>query len=122
MVEQLLDKKMKLFSKKESGNINSWPDRMVLYAILATVKSLLESATPEPSFFGHSADDSLKVISQAIKYYLYPDKTTYPDEVELLFAPTGALQELSISNGWGEVYLKLSAEFDRTICCLKHKK
>jgi hypothetical protein len=35
------------------------------------------------------------------------------DELKLLFAPTGALQETSMDNGWSSTYLLLSAEFDR---------
>jgi hypothetical protein len=35
------------------------------------------------------------------------------DELRLLFAPTGALQETSIDNGWSHEYLLLSAEFDQ---------
>lgn len=31
---------------------------------------------------------------------------------QLLFLPTGTLQEISIQNGWAEEYLKLAAEFD----------
>jgi hypothetical protein len=34
------------------------------------------------------------------------------DELKLLFAPTGALQETSIDNGWPSEYRLLSAEFD----------
>lgn len=34
------------------------------------------------------------------------------DFFQLLFFPTGTLQEISIQNGWSEEYLKLAAEFD----------
>jgi hypothetical protein len=37
------------------------------------------------------------------------------DELKLLFAPTGALQETAMDNGWSDEYLVLSAEFDRLI-------
>jgi hypothetical protein len=37
------------------------------------------------------------------------------DELKLLFAPTGALQETSMENGWSGEYLLLSAEFDGLI-------
>jgi hypothetical protein len=36
-------------------------------------------------------------------------------ELKLLFAPTGALQETSLENGWAEEYLSLSAKFDGLI-------
>lgn len=34
-------------------------------------------------------------------------------ELGVLFAPTGDLQEVSMDNGWGEEFLRLSAHFDR---------
>lgn len=37
------------------------------------------------------------------------------DELKLLFAPTGALQETSLDNGWSEDYLSLSGTFDGLI-------
>lgn len=37
------------------------------------------------------------------------------DELRLLFAPTGALQETAIANGWSDEYLLLSAQFDDLI-------
>jgi hypothetical protein len=33
-------------------------------------------------------------------------------ELRLLFAPTGSLQEVAISSGWGERFLGLAARFD----------
>lgn len=36
-------------------------------------------------------------------------------ELELLFAPTGPLQEVSINSGWGEEYLRLAEKFDSLI-------
>lgn len=35
--------------------------------------------------------------------------------LELLFAPTGSLQEISISSGWGSRFLVLAAQFDQAI-------
>jgi hypothetical protein len=41
-------------------------------------------------------------------------------KLEILFAPTGSFQELSLTNGWGEEFLKLSEMFDYQIEKLKH--
>ena len=32
--------------------------------------------------------------------------------IEILFAPTGPIQEVSISSGWSRVYLELARRFD----------
>ncbi|WP_194814929.1 hypothetical protein [Nocardia sp. XZ_19_385] len=36
-----------------------------------------------------------------------------PHTLVVLFAPTGPLQDLSISSGWAERYLELAARFDQ---------
>lgn len=34
-------------------------------------------------------------------------------KLQLLFAPTGVLQDISIDNGWGEKFIELSGRFDK---------
>ena len=34
-------------------------------------------------------------------------------ELSILFAPTGSIQEVSESSGWGEEFLEVAADFDR---------
>lgn len=111
-----------LFKKKEKQPSKpGWPDRMKLYSVLTVTKSLLENASPEESFYGHTADDSIKVINQAINYFHSPESTEYPEDIVVQFLPAGPLQELSMSNGWDKVYLLLSTDFDNTIYCLNEK-
>lgn len=38
--------------------------------------------------------------------------------IQMLFAPTGSLQEVSIESGWGDEFLQLAARFDEAICDL----
>lgn len=40
-------------------------------------------------------------------------------DLELLFAPTGALQEIAISSGWGEEFLNVARNFDAAIARLR---
>jgi hypothetical protein len=42
------------------------------------------------------------------------------EELNVLFAPTGYLQEHSISNGWSDEYVRLAAQFDKIYCSLKN--
>ena len=39
-------------------------------------------------------------------------------ELEVLYAPTGSLQEVSIESDWGDDFMKLSSRFDRAIADL----
>ena len=41
--------------------------------------------------------------------------------LSLLFAPTGAIQEVSVSSGWGEKFLALARKFDRAAARLGAK-
>jgi hypothetical protein len=41
--------------------------------------------------------------------------TSRRSDLELLFAPTGSIQEVSISSGWSQEFLALSARFDAVI-------
>ena len=36
-------------------------------------------------------------------------------DLESLFGPTGSLQEISLTNGWGERFLDLAARFDGAV-------
>ena len=38
-----------------------------------------------------------------------PELTT----LSVLFAPTGPIQEVSLSSGWGEVFIRVSEKYDR---------
>ena len=35
------------------------------------------------------------------------------DRLEILFAPTGMLQEVSTDSGWGDEFLDVASDFDR---------
>lgn len=46
---------------------------------------------------------------------LRTDDASRVDELRVVFAPTGSLQEASISSGWAETYLVLAARFDAAV-------
>lgn len=35
--------------------------------------------------------------------------------LEVLFAPTGSIQEVSLSSGWGQEFLNVAARFDKEV-------
>jgi hypothetical protein len=101
--------------------MDKWPDRLKLLTVLSTVKTLLETVSTEEGFGLEEPSESLQVIKQAISYFFAPEENAYPEDLSMYFGPTGPLQEISIANGWGEVFLKLSTEFDKYEYCLKEK-
>jgi len=101
--------------------MDDWPDRLKLYAILATTKSLLETVSENEGFGGECPKTVVRIIDEAIEYFNNPQENNYPDKLSIQFAPTGPIQEISISNGWDKVYLKLSEQFDKYEYCLRDK-
>lgn len=83
------------------------------------MKLILESALelvslPDNDFCWSSwenADEGkieIESIIQLLASGGLPDKLT----VSVLFAPTGPLQEVSLSSGWGDPFLKVAEKFD----------
>lgn len=80
---------------------------------------LLESAIelvqiPENDFcwsYWEDAQEATREISKLLnlaKSYTLPDRI----EVAVLFAPTGPLQEISLSSGWAQSFLKVAEKYD----------
>jgi len=55
--------------------------------------------------------EALINFSQILEKLKNNDKTVLK-ELEIIFLPTGSLQDLSISSGWGDKYIDLSKKFD----------
>jgi hypothetical protein len=86
-----------------------------LIAILQEAKLFLRR--PENEFVWSEWDDGLSAaleIDSHIAAIERGDNSRLP-ELELLFAPTGSIQEVAMSSGWGEPYLALAARFDKAI-------
>jgi hypothetical protein len=103
--------------------MDDWPDELKLFAVLSSVKVLLETVSKDEGW-DHSStpDDALQVINKAISFLLDPQQYVFPEGLSGYFAPTGPLQEISLSNGWGEIYLKVSEQYDKYAHCLENKK
>ncbi|MES2468011.1 MAG: hypothetical protein V4675_11965 [Verrucomicrobiota bacterium] len=98
--------------------MDKWPDRLRLFTVLATISKLLEHS-PEDGW-DLSYPEKLKTeVDQIIDSVFYGGAGGLPEHWWGLFAPTGVLQETSLANGWGEVFLKLAAEFDSLEFLLK---
>ncbi len=57
------------------------------------------------------AEDALEEIDSIIAR-LQRGEVPATSEMSILFAPTGPMQELSLSSGWGNRFLGLATEFD----------
>jgi hypothetical protein len=59
---------------------------------------------------GHALEEIDGIILRLRSGQL-PDKT----QTNVLFAPTGPIQEVSLSSGWGDAFLKLADDFDAAL-------
>jgi hypothetical protein len=64
------------------------------------------------SWAGHEdAVEELDVILTALRSGVFPEEPS----MAVLFAPTGPMQEVSLSSGWGGKFLALAERFDEAL-------
>ncbi|GAA5496769.1 hypothetical protein Rhal01_02954 [Rubritalea halochordaticola] len=72
---------------------------------------ILIEASNDSAFAGMECDEvarGLKMATESIKSGEHYDQSY----LNMLFGPTGSIQEISIDNGWGDEFLRLAEEFD----------
>lgn len=85
------------------------------------IEQLISVLEETVSYLSHSRTSdwssiSLEEVIQSLESEVAKLKNSQPFDAKLLdflFAPTGAIQETSIDNGWGEDFLRLSAIVDQ---------
>ncbi|WP_067894352.1 hypothetical protein [Nocardia vaccinii] len=92
-------------------------DRDEVVRILETVIDVV--ARPDTDVSWSSYDEPAQVITE-LRDLIRRIRPPGPDpattrQIALLFAPTGAIQEISISSGWGEGFLLLAQRMDRAL-------
>lgn len=83
-----------------------------LVDILLEVKQLLSSQDTDITWTHYSS--VIEVISDLDVYIeaLMKDSRFNLRELQIFFAPTGVLQEISMSSGWGKEFLEIAKRFD----------
>ncbi|MZQ84915.1 hypothetical protein GQF01_22650 [Paenibacillus sp. 5J-6] len=86
--------------------------KQLLTSLLLQVRDQVDSPTTDISW---SKYDSLEELLQFLDILIKKVKESEEDSInsiiedlKLLFAPTGSLQEISISSGWTKEFLELS--------------
>lgn len=74
-------------------------------------------ARPDNDFAWSSWRDAEHALEEIDSIISRLQRAEIPDtfEMSILFAPTGPMQELSLSSGWGNRFLGLASEFDDAI-------
>jgi hypothetical protein len=88
---------------------------IVLPAIIELLHEIMDILqSPETDFMWAGYDTPDLVVSELgghLDRLAKEDLSRWRD-LEMLFAPTGPFQEISISHGWGHHFLDLAARFD----------
>lgn len=85
-------------------------DPAALLAVLADVRACL--ARPGNDFTWSSFGGALSALEEIDSLTAAVRSGHPPLMLTVLFAPTGPIQEVSLSSGWGDEFLVLAARFD----------
>ncbi len=91
--------------------MNCWNQKLRLLAVLSTTRTMSSRSTEDGWGF-ESPQEATDQLDQIIDAVFYEDPKGLPKYWQLLYAPTGPLQEIAMANGWSDEYLKLAEEFD----------
>lgn len=74
-------------------------------------------ARPDNDFAWSSWRDADRALEEIDGFIARLQGDDIPDtfEMSILFAPTGPMQELALSSGWGNRFLGLASEFDAAL-------
>ena len=89
-----------------------------LIAILKETKSLL--ALDGNDFSWSSWLDQNQAVSEIDSIITALENGSVP-EIGVLFAPTGPIQEVSVSSGWGNKFLELAERFDKEYATVRNR-
>jgi hypothetical protein len=84
-----------------------------LLSVLQETQAVLRR--PDNDFAWSKWDDAGKAVSDFDSHLaaIEHDDFSRMSDLSLLFAPTGAIQEVAESSGWGAEFLALAARFDK---------
>ncbi len=86
-----------------------------LVEVLREARRLL--SRPDNDFAWSSWEDAPAALSEIDGIIVRIESGDMPgrSDIELLFLPTGPIQEVSVSSGWGQEFLHLASRFDRAV-------
>jgi DNA polymerase/3'-5' exonuclease PolX len=89
-----------------------------LIAILKETKTLL--ALDGNDFSWSAWLDQNQAVSEIDSIITALENGSVP-EIGVLFAPTGPIQEVSLSSGWGNEFLELAERFDKEYAIVRNR-
>jgi hypothetical protein len=110
----LASRQLRLPRLRHHGTVSNSAE---LAAVLRRIAELLSRPDVDTAWSGYEPDE----LRSEIYSFLERAGAGLPldeagrDRLRLLFAPTGALQETSLSSGWGQEFVALATRFDDAV-------
>ena len=100
-------------TKQLLSNPDATDPRVLLADVLRSAVELL--SLPDNDFSWSSWENREAAVAEVQTILELLERGELPDRVSLsvLFAATGPIQEVSLSSGWSETFLKVAERFDR---------
>ena len=104
----MLERTKKLLNRKVNNNK---PKAELIEVLLSAIELLSLSNN---DFCWSSWEDKKAAVEEINKIIVSIENGHIPKrlDVGILFAPTGPIQEVSLSSGWGDTFIKLADKFD----------
>lgn len=91
-------------------------------SILLEVRSIIDSLYTDVVWSRfNNVNEALEYIDSSIEALTRQDGSVL-DDLKILFAPTGSLQEISIRSGWGNEFIEISSKFDAAMEFIEENK
>ena len=117
-----------LYETTDAATFKIFTDKIPFYTNFQKVRQILETikgwTTEETDTVWAGYDNGnefLIDLNKDIEKIKFCDFETL-DKLNMKFAPTSTYQEISLSNGWAEEYIKLAEQFDKLYEKIKSKK
>lgn len=87
--------------------------------LISALKKTIEflETSDDSALSNQGASEAQSILKKEMDSFAEKQKFTFfgKSKIKCLFLPTGALQEISISNNWGNEYLEIAEIVDRYI-------
>ena len=94
------------------GELNhDFPIESLIHVLEAAIELI---SLPDNDFCSSSREDEARANRELLALVSTPTSAVLPDSLHfrILFPPTGPLQEVSLSSGWAEPFLKVAEKYD----------
>jgi len=88
-----------------------------MHELISAFEEIIEllKKSEDTIWANYTVEEAVEILQIELENYKKTQKFSESGKntINLLFLPTGALQEISIDNGWGNKFVKIADVFDK---------